>query len=125
MASKEDICEGIEMNNATVISNIQKWLKDNNQSQKWLATQINITPALFSQILNGKRKLQTKQLIDISNTIRVSLDDLMMSTDQQSLQTPVYQLRGSFSNKVSEKAFSQLLWDIERYVDLEESVHGE
>lgn len=113
------------MNNATVISNIQTWLKDNNQSQKWLATQINITPALFSQILNGKRKLQTKQLIDISNTIRVSLDDLMMSTDQQSLQTPVYQLRGAFSNKASEKAFDQLLWDIERYVDLEESVHSE
>ena len=112
------------MNNAVVINNVQDWLKANNRSQKWLAEQIAITPGLMSQILSGKRKLQTKQLINIATVINVPLEELTMSQAERNLQAPSYQLRGSLSNESSKQAFDQLLWDIERYVELEDSANG-
>ncbi|MFD1421771.1 helix-turn-helix domain-containing protein [Lactiplantibacillus songbeiensis] len=111
------------MNNQTTIANIQAWLLAHERSQKWLAEKLVITPALISQILNGKRKLQTQQLIKISKIIGVPLAELTASPQVKAEHQPQYELRGHFSKPKAQHDFEQLLWDVERYVDLKESIH--
>jgi len=107
------------MNN--ILENIQTWLQDNHYSQAWLAKELGISTALLSQMLNGKRKLQTKYVIQIAKITHESVAELTSNRSNALSSAPLIELRGAFSSKQSEDVFNKTVWDIERYTDLEAS----
>ncbi|BDZ30475.1 helix-turn-helix transcriptional regulator [Lactiplantibacillus sp. WILCCON 0030] len=111
------------MNNVIIIKNIQTWLKENQRPQSWLAEQIGLSTAMISQIFSGTRKLQTKHLLRILKVTGLQMATLTSASTDQLANDIHYELRGAFSNKNSEKTFKRLLWDIKRYVDLEETIN--
>jgi len=111
------------MNNIVVVENIKKWLKENKSSQIWLAKQINVSPSMLSQMLNGERKIQTKHLLLISKVTGMTPNQLAKDGNKQISDELEYVLRGELSSKKSKREFDRLLSDIKSYVDLEAATH--
>lgn len=111
------------MNHTLTLKLIQEWLKANGKTQAWLASQIGMSPALLSQVMNGNRKLQTKYMISTAKVMGIPLDQLLgiKTTDQSQ---PQIALRGHLSNRESKKQIDQLLLDIRHSVDLEATIHA-
>ncbi|ANZ63140.1 hypothetical protein AYR62_02860 [Secundilactobacillus paracollinoides] len=109
------------MNSQVIIDNIRNWLTQNQKSQEWLANQLGITPALLSQILNQKRKLQTKIILELPAIMGMSIELITQNTEEQADVTPQIQLRGHLSKPDSEDKIDALSWDIQRYVSLLEA----
>ena len=108
------------MNNAIIIKNIKRWLTENGRTQKWLANETKISCSMISQAFGGSRRLQTKHLLSISKAMDLPVSDLVRDKDSYSDNGLSYELRGTL-NKKSKQKFDRLLWDIKRYVDLEEA----
>lgn len=111
------------MNHASALKLTQKWLKNHQKTQTWLAERIGMSTALLSQVMNGNRKLQTKYIIAISKVTEIPLEQLV-GTEKIDNDQPQVVLRGGLSNEESKRQIDQLLWDIQHCVELEATLHA-
>lgn len=98
------------------IKNVKQWLAENDKTQVWLAKKIGIAPSLISQLFRGSRKLQHSHIEEFSKITGLTISELAASKD--SSKSPIYSLRGKISNEQGERGLSQLLLDVEHYVQL-------
>lgn len=114
------MCEGMAItmrSDVNTVENVKKWLTDNGKTQAWLSTEMDVAPSLISQLFNGTRKLQPAQIEKFAKITGMSISELASSADGFSGKL-VYSLRGSISNEQGERAFNQLLLDVEHFVQL-------
>nr|DAL75905.1 MAG TPA: Regulatory protein [Caudoviricetes sp.] len=56
----------------SIQSQVKEYLNDTGRKKKWLAAQLEISPAVLSQWLMGKTTFSAKRLTEILNIIRTN-----------------------------------------------------
>lgn len=101
-----------------IIENTKKYLKKNDQSQTWLASEMGITPSLLSQIFKRSRNLQTKHIVKIAEVTGMSIDELTKGKEDITKKELNYSLRGHISTDAGKTHFAAVKADIQHYVML-------
>ena len=59
-----------------IISTIKQVISDKGLKQKFVAEQIGMTPQEFSNILNGRKKLEVQYVAPVCRALNISANDL-------------------------------------------------
>lgn len=99
------------------LTNIGQWLVENHRTKAWLAGQMNVAPAMVSQLFNGERKLQPIHIAKIAEITGKPIAELA-SSEEDEADEMVYTLLGEISTEDGELAIAQLLLDVEHFAQL-------
>lgn len=68
----------------TVNDNLKSIIKSNGLKQKYVAEKIGFTPQNFSNMLNGRKRFEIENVINICNTLGITPNELFGFNDNQS-----------------------------------------
>ncbi|MCX7922246.1 MAG: helix-turn-helix domain-containing protein [Clostridia bacterium] len=79
-----------------------------NMTQAELAERINVTPAYIGQIERGERKFTIETLVDIANTLMVSVDFLLRDSMSNNKNSLIGELMSLLEKKDEKELFISL-----------------
>jgi transcriptional regulator with XRE-family HTH domain len=107
--------------NEIVLTKAKAWLAQHNKSHQWLAEKLGVSKALVGHMLSGKRTLQPERIQTLSKVLNIPMNEL---TSDNSFQEESYkvQLRGTTSTRRTKREIDMLLFAIEDYIALKDTV---
>jgi predicted transcriptional regulator len=97
------------MNVSSIVAgHVSDWLKMNGKSYSWLANELGVSKSLVQHMLSGERVFTSERILQVSDVIRVSVEELIHEKEEARGYT--VQLRGKVSTEEGESALENVVF---------------
>ncbi|WP_298830124.1 helix-turn-helix transcriptional regulator [uncultured Planococcus sp.] len=103
---------------------IQKFINDQNISQKEFAEKLNVSPQVMNKIVQGKKAVNAIEIQKIASVMSLSMDELIGEVQQPAAITdPILYMVGKTDNEQTKEKLRFLDYVMDQMLNVEQKVN--